>query len=380
MANWPIGSSSDALTRADSICRSLAAAADPAPLPNASTYRAWLSTLTTDAYCHVQGLSGRRTEGCGGGPLPGAGPWFLADGVTGFAGSLDQLLDDEEIYLSASRDENFAPIPTTAGGRIYWTGTGITGESDTFNCGNWGTTSSNDNGLSGDAHATTADWTRSVAPSCSSTARLLCLEPGPGEPSKPEWSPGALVFTTSETGRGAMSDWPESDGLAGLDGADRICRNLAAAANLPSPDSFVAWLSTIAIDARDRLTTDGPFRRVDGFLVADDLDDLVDGGIDASLHVIEDGTYLGVTSPVWTGTSSDGTMAANRCDDWLSQSFTTNGLQGRVEQATLPAWTSSANNACGGLARLYCVSNVVAIFWDGFDLTGDASRWTEGVR
>ena len=34
-------------------------------LPNAGTYRAWLSTSTTDAWCHVQGLSGKKSNNCG---------------------------------------------------------------------------------------------------------------------------------------------------------------------------------------------------------------------------------------------------------------------------------------------------------------------------
>ena len=53
-----------------------------------------------------------------------------------------------------------------------------------------------------------------------------------------------------------------------LAAGDAICRNLATTARLPAPESFVAWLSDAGTDAIDRLTTDGPFRRPDGFSIA----------------------------------------------------------------------------------------------------------------
>ena len=43
-----------------------------------------------------------------------------------------------------------------------------------------------------------------------------------------------------------------------------------------------------------------------------------------------------------------------------------------------PYWTDDANYAhtCDSARHLYCFSNVLTIFWDGFDLTEDASRWS----
>src|SRR5581483_6066860 len=43
----------NALDAADNICRNLAAAV---PLPNANKLRAWVSTSSVDAYCHLFGL------------------------------------------------------------------------------------------------------------------------------------------------------------------------------------------------------------------------------------------------------------------------------------------------------------------------------------
>ncbi|MEO8277350.1 MAG: hypothetical protein ABI639_14140, partial [Thermoanaerobaculia bacterium] len=64
LASWAGATGATVLDKADSVCRARAAAALPTPLPNAGTYRAWLSTSTTDAYCHVQGASGTRFGGC----------------------------------------------------------------------------------------------------------------------------------------------------------------------------------------------------------------------------------------------------------------------------------------------------------------------------
>src|SRR5437762_1872122 len=81
LSTWPGASGSTPLERGDAICRSRAAAGG---LPNASTYHAWLSTSSLDAYCHVQGLDGTLADLCNGAPLPGGGPWYLVDGVTPF--------------------------------------------------------------------------------------------------------------------------------------------------------------------------------------------------------------------------------------------------------------------------------------------------------
>jgi len=88
LASWAGATGATALDKGDSICRARATAAT---LPNPTTYRAWLSTSTTDAYCHVQGLTGKKATGCGGGVQPGAGPWYLSNGITPFSGSLAEL-------------------------------------------------------------------------------------------------------------------------------------------------------------------------------------------------------------------------------------------------------------------------------------------------
>src|SRR6187401_2500582 len=51
----------DGIANADAFCQSAAANATP---PLSGTFRAWLSTTTDDAFCHVAGLSGQAPN-CG---------------------------------------------------------------------------------------------------------------------------------------------------------------------------------------------------------------------------------------------------------------------------------------------------------------------------
>src|SRR5688572_20449691 len=50
LGSWPEAGSATGLAAGNAICRARATAAG---LPNANTYRAWLSTASTDAYCHL---------------------------------------------------------------------------------------------------------------------------------------------------------------------------------------------------------------------------------------------------------------------------------------------------------------------------------------
>src|SRR5690606_4557544 len=81
--------------------------------------------------------------------------------------------------------------------------------------------------------------------------------------------PTNLVFVTSTT--------HEPASLGGLAGGDAICAARAEAAGLPG--TYVAWLSTATVDARDRLGSARGWRRVDGEPFADTVEDLASGKI-----------------------------------------------------------------------------------------------------
>ena len=374
---WPEADGGFGLDAGDEICRTLAA---DAGLANAATYRAWLSTASTDAYCHVQGLAGEKATGCGGASSP-AGPWFLITQNSNFAPALAELTGTGAvIFRGVLQDENatFLDLPLES---TLWTGTSATGVDTTANCSSWVSPASDVQGTIGDARASARQWTQWLAVACDSERRLLCLEPGASDPpTKTEWTPAALAFVTSAQGNGKLSTWESAAGSVGLAAGDAICRNLATSAHLPDPDSFVAWLSDSNVDARDRLTlTNVKYRRVDHYQIADNKADLLDGTNDNSLHVDERGRYLGSGLTVFTGTLSDGTYEGASCFDWDSTSQPGNVRAGGASNMRTGVWTAGIGTACVTSSRLYCLSNTVTIFWDGFDLTHDTARWSTAI-
>jgi len=378
ISTWPGASGATALDKADAVCRARAAAAQPSPLPNAATYRAWISTASTDAYCHVQGLGGKKASGCGGGALPGGGPWYLANGITPFAATLDELASEPyAIYRPLFLDENLDEI---VDGRLL-TGTFFSGEAvPSSNCSDWTSASAAQQVSSGNTSASAYQWSGNGIVACNQALHLLCLEPGAGDGPSQTWAPGAIVFLSSAKGNGDFATWPESDGLDGLDGADRICQNLAATAHLPGPESFVAWLAAAPVDASDRILTNGPFRRLDSFPIAFSFADLVDGVASNSLHVDETGAYLAwEKGETWTGADAFGLALTANCSAWTSSASGALGREGWANRARTGVWADAWDSPCSDLQHLYCFSNRIALFWDGFDAGGDLSRWSTVV-
>jgi hypothetical protein len=376
LASWAGASGATALERADSICRYHAAGGQ---LPNWETYRAWISVEGTDAYCHLQGLAGTRASSCNGAPLPGGGPWYLPNGITTWGGTLDQMTGPEALlYRPLMLDEHLDPVSTYLYDRLIWTGTDQQGVHSYFlSCEDWTDGTSTPSGIAGDAYGVGGDLSVAMPTLCGSQNHLLCLEPGPSETVVQRWGPGALAFVTSARGSGDLGSWPEADGQIGVSAGYRICRNLAAAAHLPEPSSFVPWLSTTAVDAIDRLTIDGPFRRPDGHIVAIDAAELVGVALPRnSLHQFEDATYLALhENEVWTGTLVDGTAAATVCDNWTEGTAAAAGRGGLASVGAVAQWTDHTGYTCDWENRLYCFSNVITLFWDGFE-GGTTARWS----
>lgn len=372
--SWPDAGGAFALAAGDNICRARAAAA---ALPNAATYRAWLSTAATDAYCHVQGLTGKLASGCSGSPQP-AGPWYRVNGTAAFTGTLDELTGPQRlIYQSVRFDEFGVVVPA---GERYFTGTIWTGQASDQTCSSWVVSASGVFGRFGTTNASAVHWTSQNGQDCSMPARLLCFEPGASEVTPISWSPAALAFVTSVYGTGDLSTWPPAGGASGIGAGDAICRNLAAAAHLPAPESFVAWLSTTTVDAADRLTLAGvAYRRLDGFRIAASKASLLANGPTVSLHVDETGSYIQAIPSTLTGTDETGQAAGSRCLNWSSGAAGESGWRGYASLDSNGQWTDHSESPCNQNGRFYCFSNIVTIFWDGFDLTGDDSRWSSST-
>jgi hypothetical protein len=359
LSSWPDADGKSGLAAGDAICQARAVAGS---LPNPANYRAWLSSASTDAYCHVQGLTGKKGSCQGGAPLA-AGPWYLSNGITHWAANLEALTGEErEIYWPALRTELHDALPP-GWHSYYWTGTDPDGTGSNAYCGDWESDSADDIGADGDALGTSGIWTFNGYVPCHSPRHLLCLETGPSIDDPVRWGPGAIVFVTSVRGTGNLGEWPEADGLEGLDAGDAICRNLASAARLPAPSSFSAWLSTSFVDARDRTTVDTAFRRIDGYPVAFSRADLLDGATGNSIHVDERGRYLWDIGGVWTGTAADGRATEKDCEGWEVGTDSEAATRGFASRSRYAAWTEhEGDRSCNGLYRLYCVSDRVTLF------------------
>lgn len=155
-----------------------------------------------------------------------------------------------------------------------------------------------------------------------------------------------LVFVTSSKHRGNLN---------GIAGADAICNQRAAEAQLPG--FYKAWVSDDFEEPLSRFTrNDGPYVLTDGTRIADNWDDLVDGELLAPINVMENGHQaMGGDSYVWAGTDHAGTHFYYDCEEWTSSSEESYGRFGRsyMNNAEWSGELSSLLN-CSNVMRLYC--------------------------
>lgn len=371
LSTWAGADGFTGLAAGDAICQARASAAG---LANASAYRAWLSDAADDAYCRLHGFTGKRATNCGQPTLPtGAGPWWRRDWMP-FGAALPELADPlNEVLMPARINEYGAALPHWA---FYLTGTLPDGTVSARTCLNWTSAASDESGDLGDTERTSAGWTYSGNLSCSSpNSRLLCLEAGSGAPLPVEPASGRLAFVSSAHGAGELGAWTEAQGESGLAAGDAICRHLAAASGVRQAESFKAWLSVPGVNAEDRFEHDGPWMRLDGMIVAWSLADLTDGWLATSLHLTEQGSYLGYWG-VWTGTASSGEATGDHCSSWSSALPGDDGHTGTAN-AVGYYWTSdpSATSCDFPWHHLYCLQDAPILFIDGFE-SGSLSAWT----
>lgn len=164
-----------------------------------------------------------------------------------------------------------------------------------------------------------------------------------------------------------------SGALGGLALADSVCVAAAAGQGLDQSGSFRAWLSDGVATPKTRLKKAAadpgyPYVRLDGQLLADDLDDLVAHGPKVPLDVTETGAALKPLELVWTNIGADGEpfSAVNHCAEWTSAALVATARAGKVSPASiaeLPAWrtarrwTSDGGQPCKSKAHLYCLED-----------------------
>lgn len=345
LSTWANSGGLTGLAAGDAVCQNIAAETG---LPG--TYRAWLSDNNDDAYCRIAGFSGKKSANCGQTALPtSAGPWVRTDGFP-FSGTITELTAGLRIYAPAATDEQ--------GGFFsfydwqYFTNTWTDGTlSDPANtCGNMTSADSSASGRGGAAAESGRGWTAQWGGGCSGAYSLLCFQLGSGPALPPFALPGKGVFVSSLMGSGDLGTWPGAGGAVGADAGDAVCRSLAAAAALPNASNYRAWLSTSSVDAKNRITSDGPWVRMDGVLVANSKADLIDGTLFAPMNVTEQNTII-AEDRAWTGSLLNGTKQPNTCGDWTQPAATSDV---GITYCAGNGWANWNTFQCSDSARLYC--------------------------
>jgi hypothetical protein len=355
------------LAAADAVC---AAEATAAGLPG--TYVAWMSDATSDAYCRVHSLSGKRAANCGLGALPvAAGPWVRTDAArTPAAPTIDRLL--------APTRQTFNPVTFRANGtdtygsapQLVFTGTDDTGALTGTACTDW--TSTAGTGAMGDSVGGGTSWTdQGTDPSCAATGRLRCVEVGSG-PALPSRHPANVkrAFATSVTGGAVLSTWADAGGTTGITAADAICQARARYAGYTNAINFKAWASYSFTGASSRVFYSGPWYRPDGILFATRTQltgSSPFGRVNAPLYQTETNAYVAgnaETGSVWTGTTYSGSYysSAASCSSWASS--VQSGVIGRSDVSDF-RWVSLGSSysvptlqTCSATDyRLYCVDD-----------------------
>jgi len=134
--------------------------------------------------------------------------------------------------------------------------------------------------------------------------------------------------------------------------AQSLCDARALAGGLGS--GWEPWLSVGQKGAIDELSGVGPWHLIDCVTsVATDKADLTDGNIAHGIDQDELGAVVSSDQEVWTGTQQNGTPFGNDCSGWKSTDLFFTGRRGKTNNEGL-GWTSTANDACSNVRRLYC--------------------------
>ncbi len=345
LSTWAAAGGKVGAEAADTVCQTLAQAAG-----RLGTFRAWLSTSSDDAYCRIVGASGKKSDTCGAETLPaGAGPWSNTLGLP-FAGDIAQLAGGGTFY-AANYDETGAII--SPNDVLVFTATSAAGAliDDGQTCADW-KESTGAIAHVGNAYGGISWWSNFGEQACSAEAHLWCVQTGSDSTPVVLAASGNTVFIHPLlVGGGNAEKWPGGDGTAGLAAADRVCQNAAANAGLTNASRFKAWLSTSSVAARDHITSEGPWVRVDHVSIAADRTQLLSGRLQAAIEVDEHGNFA--ASQVLTGTDATGVTGPQTCDDWSSVSGSVQATIG-VAMLANAGWTDDFAPDCDETYAIYC--------------------------
>jgi hypothetical protein len=336
------GAASQGREAGDIICQN---EADAAGLKG--TFRAFLSSKkqddTYDAPCRALGLTGQWDQKCGQAAQPSdSAPLIdqsgvpLVEGASGMAAQ-QWLMPVRQLADGQRADEESA-----------WTGSLANGRAEGSDCSGFTSASASFIGTAS-ARPSASLLSDDYRLKCDAySLHIVCVQSGTGffPLSTLHQRTGKAVFVTPTS-----FPWPTSNVLAQADG---FCQSAASAASLPNSNNFMAWLTDNDQHAPCRLVANGgsmgsnkcglgiwpsagPWVRRDGFLVAENVTELLSGELSAPLLKTSTGTF--VADNVWTitNTRGDGTPSG--------------ACSGGV--ATSTTWWSSfySPQSCSGLMR-----------------------------
>ncbi len=132
---------------------------------------------------------------------------------------------------------------------------------------------------------------------------------------------------------------------------DKRCQEEAALAPPLKNKIFKAWLSDNQNSAKDRLNHSTiPYALVDGTVVANNWDDLIDGSLRNPINKKQNGQLI-ESGLAWTGTDKNGQKTLTDCNSWRV-SYSTSGMFGDISSTS--NWSLWGNKSCDTKLRLYC--------------------------
>jgi hypothetical protein len=319
---------------ADTICRNLAAAAQPKALPG--NYVAWLSSTSVSALSRLNGATG----------------WVRPDGRPVF-NSVDDL-SQGKVFYPPRLDESGNDV-----GANQWVMTNTLANGTPYSvygapwstCQDFSSNIEDGTALEGGLSSFSSNnFTNYYGLGCSGPGRLYCL----GTDRQ------AQVAVIPAQGRHAFvtrSGWTPGGGIAS---ADALCQKEANLAQLSG--TYLALLPTTGSYAAARFSTTGlPWIRSDGSLIAQTASTFFSPGLfDVAPNMSADGSYYFGSEAVWSGAASPLTSAtdAENCTSWTSTigSGTSGQAGDTAKNGFFSAYPSGPNSIqCSGGASLLCL-------------------------
>jgi hypothetical protein len=376
LSSWADARGLSGLQAADAICRSEATRAN---LDDAAEYIAYLSDNTSDFYCRVHGRSGKRSAKCGQAALPvGAGPWYRMDDLpaldraewafpaTPAAGYMPRnvLFDASGAVVPATNDSNGTAFTATRadGALSHFAPT----------CSNWTSSSSGQYSELVSAYHAFGDFAP-YARTCDYAARLVCLKRGAhgGKLPRKHAPSTRMAFVSSLKGNAYFASWPAAGGTAGVEGADKVCQQLAQSSLLPLPQSYKAMLNTgLPQGAIGRFAHDGPWYRTDGVVLATSNADLLGAALAAPLQLDEKLRPTPIFAhEVWTGSTAYNAPVSDNCNDWTQGAGNETSARIGANSVAGSNWSGdSFGSMCtGSSAAIYCFGDNDSLFKDSFN-------------